>query len=287
MKPRCCVRKRNVGVSSFRNMNKTLHIDVEIAKAALLDKRQLDALCLNLKIKFMFRSSALVFTTYKETSEKLGMGKDKLKKVLDDAMTYGYIRKNVLPNGELRYTATKIRKDKQYSYKVNVEELRNLTFPQLKNLLRKVVLENHIAKLQDTSDTHARGTNPTSVNDIRRMRKRESRMLRKPYNENYIGLSYYRIAELLGVSRRKACQIVREMCLRGDINKVLRCTEFGCDPKACTYTHSYTDGKGGIIVISARYRLGCLVCSNTYTCKNSHICLTNKKSYGKEQKCAL
>lgn len=256
-------------------MSKTLWIDIKEARAALQDKSRLDALCLNLKVKFMFTSSALIFTNYKDTAACLHMGKAKLKRVLADAVTFGYFRKETLPNGDVRYTATKIHDNKSYAYKADLDMLRGLTFPQLKNLLRRAVLENHISMIEGVLDTHVRGTNPSSLKDARKMKARERRMLSKPFNDEYTGLSYWRIADLLGVSRRKACQIVSEMCARGDIRKTTHCVEFGCDPRACTYTHSYIDATGCVIVISAKYRQARLVCRNTYSCLAGHVGVSN------------
>lgn len=259
-------------------MNRAIWIDVKEAKAVLSEKSRLDAFCLALKIKFMFRSSSLIFTTYTETAKNLGMGKTKLKKLLECAIAYGYIRKDEYSGGKVRYVATKMHCDKEYAYKVEENSLPGLSFPNLKNLLRKIVLENHISTIESVSDTHCRVTNPSTADDLRRAKKRESRMLRRDFNEKYVRLSYYRIAKLLNVSRRKACQIVKEMRYSGDICRILHCTEINCDPKACRCSFSYVDGKGSVIVISQATRTGKMVCANSYKCEKRHVGHSNNES---------
>ncbi len=69
-------------------------------------------------------------------------------------------------------------------------EIAKLTLPQLRSLLCDVVVSNKINVIENVSNTHCRAVNGNTIKSVRSAKKREARMLERPFNEKYTSYSY-------------------------------------------------------------------------------------------------
>lgn len=242
-----------------------LRIGISEAQWALGDKNHLDAFCLLIKIKLLFRSSDLKFISYNKCGELLHMDRAKLKRLLEYGCKIGYFERIINKKGNIRYVARKIHTNNEYSYKLRKDDLRKVTFPALKSLVRRIVMENHIRKQENVFNTHNKGMFGVTTKQIRKARKRESRMLKKEFCEAYDGLSYDRISKVIKGSMYQALKITKELSKRRIIRKHNRMEKVEIAPEACTNTFSFRDDFGNRIVVDARYRTAFMVRSNTYS----------------------
>ena len=243
---------------------KRIRIGINEAKFALSDKNRLDAFCLLLKIKLLFRSSDLNLVSYNHCARLLHIDNNKLKRLLEYGCKIGYFR--LEKNGKKRYVARSIHSNDGYSYKLRKDDLTKMTFPALKNLLRRIVMENQVTVPEDVINTHNKGTNGRNAKIIRKALKRESRMLRKKFCDNK-GLSYDRIKDVIFGTMYQAFKVTNQLVGKGIISKRTRIKEIRCDAKACTNNMSIKDIDDSVIVISAKSRSAFSVESNIYRMK--------------------
>ena len=232
----------------------------------------------------MFRSSDLNLTSYNKCSAILHMGNTKLKTLLEAGCTLGYFRKEILKNGRIRYIALKIHSNEEYSYKTRKDDLSKLTFPELKNLVRRIVLENQIRMQEDVFNTHIKGTDGTTMKQIRCARRRESRMLKKNFCEDYRGMSYDRAKKVINSSMYMSIKVMSNLVNRGILSKKHRITFLKDEPITCVRNSSFVDFEGRTIVMGAKNRTIFNVQSNIYSiAKDDCISLSNHGR--KEEKC--
>lgn len=243
-------------------MMKRIRIGINEAKFALSDKNRLDAFCLLLKIKLLFRSSDLNLVSYNHCAKLLHIDNNKLKRLLEYGCKIGYFHLEE-KNEKKRYIARSIHSNDGYSYKLRKDDLTKMTFPALKNLLRRIVMENQVRMQEDAINTHNKGTNGRNAKIIRKALKRESRMLRKKFCDNK-GLSYDRIKDVIFGTMYQAFKVTNQLVGKGIINKRTRIKEIRCDAKACTNNMSIKDIGDSVIVISAKNRNAFSVESNIY-----------------------
>lgn len=243
-------------------MMKRIRIGIQEAKFALSDKNRLDAFCLLLKIKLLFRSSDLNLVSYNHCAKLLHIDNNKLKRLLEYGCKIGYFRFEE-KNGKKRFIARSIHSNNGYSYKLRKDDLTKMTFPALKNLLRRIVMENQVRMQEDVINTHNKRTNGRNAKTIRKALKRESRMLRKKFSDNK-GLSYDRIKDVIYGTMYQAFKVTNQLVNKGIINKRTRIKEVRCDAKVCTNNMAITDFEGSIIVISAKNRSAFSIESNIY-----------------------
>lgn len=243
-------------------MMKRIRIGIQEAKFALSDKNRLDAFCLLLKIKLLFRSSDLNLVSYNHCAKLLHIDNNKLKRLLEYGCKIGYFRFEE-KNGKKRFIARSIHSNDGYSYKLRKDDLTKMTFPALKNLLRRIVMENQVRMQEDVINTHNKGTNGRNAKTIRKALKRESRMLRKKFSDNK-GLSYDRIKDVIFGTMYQAVKVTSQLVNKGIINKRTRIKEVRCDAKVCTNNMAITDIEGSVIVISAKNRKAFSIESNIY-----------------------
>lgn len=243
-------------------MMKRIRIGIQEAKFALSDKNRLDAFCLLLKIKLLFRSSDLNLVSYNHCAKLLHIDNNKLKRLLEYGCKIGYFRFEER-NGKKRFIARSIHSNDGYSYKLRKDDLMKITFPALKNLLRRIVVENQVRMQEDVINTHNKGTNGRNSKTILKALKRESRMLRKKFSNNK-GLSYDRIKDVIYGTMYQAFKVTNQLVNKGIINKRTRIKEVRCDAKVCTNNMAITDFEGSVIVISAKNRSAFSIESNIY-----------------------
>ena len=277
--------QRTVAFVSFfiyRMIMRTIRIGIKEAKFALGDKNRLDAFCLLLKIKLMFRSSDLKLISYNHCAKLLHIDNNKLKRLLEYGCKIGYFRTETI-NGCKRYIANPIHSNKGYSYKLRKDDLTKLTFPALKNLLRRIVMENQVRMQEDVINTHNKGTDGCNAKTVRKALKRERRMLRKEFCKD-AGLSYNRIKDVICGTMYQACKITRELVGRGIITKHKRIEQVRCDAGACIANFAFTDIGGSVIVISGKNRQAFCVKSNVYNLRKDNAINISKHGRRKDVK---
>ena len=237
-----------------------IRIGIEQAKIALSDKDRLAAFCFALKIKFLFRSSDLHYCSKNQAAKALGFNKPTFTQYL---------------------IANKIH-SKDYSYKTRRGELKNLSLPSLKNLVREVVICNKINIIEEVINTHSRAVNGHTISSVRNARKTEARMLKKPFDEKYTGsYSNIRMTQDINGTLYQARKAITSLVKSGRVRKIIQCTEANVDACVCTNNQSFRAADGTIIIISAKYRKGLLRCANKYKVLDSQI---SKAKSGTNQK---
>lgn len=249
-----------------------IRIGIEEAQVALSDKSRLVAFCFALKIKFMYRSSDLHFDSTNRAAKALGFNKKDFARYLDLSIKYGYVRIYINKFGVKKIIANKIQDKTKYSYKTKRGELKKLSLPQLKSLLRKIVVSNKTNIIEEVINTHGRAVDGHTIQSVRNARKTEARMLKKPFDEKYTGgYSYDRMMKDINGTRYQAKKAIDSLVKSGAVQKIIRFTEYGVDACACTNNMSFHLDDGSLVIISAKYRKGQLRCSNRYKVQKTQI----------------
>lgn len=260
-----------------------IRIGVREAEIALSDEDRLNAFCLAIKVKLMFRASDLRFNSLNQLSKKLKTDKKMLKKYLSDAVSFGYLTKKKDEYGKTYYLANKIHDNKHYSYKIRIDEFTRINLCSLKNLVRNVALCNHISKIEDVDNTLRRATYPVTISDMKSCKRRAKRMLSKPFNSNYMRLSYSRIMQVLYCTYYQAWNVTSKLVKKGVLTKKINVTEIGVKPEACGYTQVFHDASNTLIVISARSKKARAIVSNSYKYVMNSIDLANNGRHKKKK----
>lgn len=248
-----------------------IRIGIKQAKIALSDRNRLVGFCFALKIKFLFLASDLHFGSTNQAAKAMGYNKKDFKQYLDLSVKYGYCRIETNKFGVKRIIANKLHDSFQYSYKTRRCEIIKLTLPQLKSLLRDVVVSNKINVIEDVSNTHCRAVNGNTIKSVRSAKKTEARMLERPFNEKYTCYSYARMMKDTCSTRYQVGKTIKKLVKSGAVQKIVQCTEVGIDACACTNNWHYYDAFGNLIIISAKYRKGQLRCANKYKVLKSQV----------------
>lgn len=258
-----------------------IRIGIKQAKIALGDKSRLVGFCFALKIKFLFRASDLHFRSTNQAAKVMGYNKKDFKQYLNLSVKFGYCRIETNKFGVKRIIANRLYDSFQYSYKTRRCEITKLTLPQLKSLLRDVVVSNKINVIEDVSNTHCRAVNGNTIKSVRSAKKTEARMLERPFNEKYTCYSYARMMKDTCSTRYQVGKTIKKLVKSGAVKKIVQCTEVGIDACTCTNSWHYYDAFGNLIIISAKYRKGQLRCANKYKVLNSQV---SKSKSGTNQK---
>ena len=258
-----------------------IRIGIKQAKIALGDKNRLVGFCFALKIKFLFRASDLHFRSTNQAAKVMGYNKKDFKQYLNLSVKFGYCRIETNKFGVKRIIANRLYDSFQYSYKTRRCEITKLTLPQLRSLLRDVVVSNKINVIEDVSNTHCRAVNGNTIKSVRSAKKTEARMLERPFNEKYTCYSYARMMKDTCSTRYQVGKTIKKLVKSGAVKKIVQCTEVGTDACACTNNWHYYDAFGNLIIISAKYRKGQLRCANKYKVLKSQV---SKSKSGTNQK---
>lgn len=241
-----------------------IRIGIKQAKIALSDKDRLVAFCFALKIKFLFRASDLHYGSKNQAAKALGFNKPTFTQYLDLAIKFGYCRIETNKFGVKKIIANKIH-SKDYSYKTRRGQLRNLSLPSLKNLVREAVICNKINIIEEVINTHSRAVNGHSIKSVRNARKTEARMLKKPFDKKYTGsYSNSRMMQDINGTMYQAKKAIKSLVKSEVVQKIIQCTETNIDACVCTNNQSFRTADGTLIIISAKYRKGQLRCANKY-----------------------
>lgn len=258
-----------------------IRIGIDQAKIALSDKDRLVAFCFALKIKFLFRASDLHYGSKNQAAKALGFNKPTFTQYLDLAIKFGYCRIETNKFGVKKIIANKIH-NKDYSYKTRRGELKNLSLPSLKNLVREAVICNKINIIEEVINTHSRAVNGHTISSVRNARKTEARMLKKPFDEKYTGsYSNIRMTQDINGTLYQARKAITSLVKSGKVRKITQYTEANVDACVCTNNQSFRAADGTLIIISAKHRKGLLRCANKYKILENQI---SKAKSGTNQK---
>lgn len=248
-----------------------IRLGIEQAKIALSDKDRLVAFCFALKIKFLFRASDLHYNSKNQAAKVLGFNKPTFTQYLDLAIKFGYCRIETNKFGVKKIIANKIH-SKDYSYKTRRGQLRNLSLPSLKNLVREAVICNKINIIEEVINTHGRAVYGHTISSVRNARKTEARMLKKPFDKKYTGsYSNNRMMQDINGTMYQAKKAIKSLVKSGTVQKIIQCTETNIDACVCTNNQSFRTADGTLIIISAKYRKGQLRCANKYKVLTNRI----------------
>ena len=248
-----------------------IRIGIEQAKIALSDKDRLVAFCFAIKIKFLFRASDLHYGSKNQAAKALGFNKPTFTQYLDLAIKFGYCRIETNKFGVKKIIANKIH-NKDYSYKTRRGELKNLSLPILKNLVREAVICNKINIIEEVINTHGRAVYGHTISSVRNARKTEARMLKKPFDKKYTGsYSNNRMMQDINGTTYQAKKAIKSLVKSGAVQKIIQCTEANVDACVCTNNQSFRTADGTLIIISAKYRKGQLRCANKYKVLTNRI----------------
>lgn len=252
-----------------------LRIDALEAVKYVADADALEALAFAILVKQTFVSSSINDISFRHIKKTLHVGTNTARRCIANGIKLGFLRRG---NNGRRLIANKLH-EKGWSATVSRAMFgkatrtskqtgrRILTISRLKDIIREVVLLNHIRKQNDCTDTHnIRQGKAKSSRDIRRARRRESRMLKTEFREQYIGLSNLRIMKILGAKRGKALSVIKTLIDEKLITRRLRwSTLTGIDNSVSTFAPSVTyDSCGHLQLIWAARNCVRTICSNTY-----------------------
>lgn len=183
-----------------------IRISIDKAKEALGSKEREEALAFALSIKFRFVSSTLKgkYTTKKHVKSLFKIGDEKLTRILNNAVDFGYIRFE-----DDRIIANRLYSDINLTYTIHVDRKVLLNKDAIK-LLRHAVAVNHVGILTFYSDRKTRQANPKTIGDVK---------MRNGKQYFSTGISNFRMAEVLSCKVWKAKQILKELTVKGIFTK--------------------------------------------------------------------
>lgn len=185
---------------------------------AVKSKEALDGLIFAYMIKTTFVSGRINNATTRRVCESLGIGNKVYRRGLKSALERGYVR--YVGNDLI---AANINKRLDYVYPIQKELKRKservisetphcpFKFTELRKIIRKAVIENHILKQNDFCNTIKCSVNPHSKEQLKRAKRRIKRMCGKPIVENGDRLSHKRVMEVANLKRSTAKTLMREM----------------------------------------------------------------------------
>ena len=199
-------------------MIQTININITEAMEAVKSKEALDGLIFAYMIKTTFVSGRINNATIRRVCHALGIGNTICRRGLKSALERGYVR---YEGNDL--IAANINKRLDYLYPIQKELKRKseraisetphcpFKFTELRKIVREAIIENHILKQNDFSNTIKCSVNPHSKEQLRRAKRRIKRMCSKPIVENGDRLSHKRVMEVANLKRSTAKTLMREM----------------------------------------------------------------------------
>lgn len=202
----------------FLRMIQTININITEATEAVKSKEALDGFIFAYMIKTTFVSGRINNATTRRVCEFLGIGNRIYRRGLESALKRGYVRYD---GNDL--IAVNINKRLDYLYPIQKELKRKseraiseiphcpFKFTELRKIIRKAIIENHILKQNDFCNTIKCSVNPHSKEQLKRAKRRIKRMCSKPIVENGDRLSHRRVMQVANLKRSTAKTLMREM----------------------------------------------------------------------------
>lgn len=199
-------------------MIQTININITEAMEAVKSKEALDGLIFAYMIKTTFVSGRTNNATTRRVCEFLGIGNRIYRRGLKSALERGYVRCEgndiiaVSINGRLDYLYP-IQKELKRKSERAISETPHcpFKFTELRKIIRKAVIENHILKQNDFCNTIKCSVNPHSKEQLKRAKRRIKRMCGNPIVENGDRLSHKRVMQVANLKRSTAKTLMREM----------------------------------------------------------------------------
>lgn len=173
-------------------------ISTDIARKAIMDKSMLDSLAFAVQIKTLFESSALKQdnTTYSGLQKTFKIGYTKLRRIMSDAIKYGFIRRD----GNL-IIANRLYSDKDRVGAIRVTKNMLLNKEAVKHI-KRIVIQDHFIQQQRNLDLYKK-------EQIGNMRKKTQTV--RDGKLFFGGTSYKGIAKKLNCSEREAIRFMDEL----------------------------------------------------------------------------
>lgn len=245
-------------------MIQTLLVNIQDTNEAIQSEERFDGYTLAFLIKLTMVSGRINNARLDRMCAILHMGKQTVSRCLKSALRYGYVRRegnDVIANATRRdrldhlYPLTK-KLDRLEKHKTEEDYIPEcpIKFTKLKDVFRKIVIENHVTKQNDFSNTIECSVNPQSEKQFKRARRRIKRMCKGEVVSDTDRLSNIRAASIMRCSKSKAKVIVKELVEGNILTKKTNIeetdidiqeelgiahTEPGFKKKAVFWTHSY------------------------------------------------
>ena len=185
---------------------------------AVKSKEAVDGLIFAYMIKTTFVSGRINNATTRRVCHALGIGNTICRRGLKSALERGYVHREgndviaVNINNHLDYVYPITKNLKRKSERTADDYIRcPFKFTELRKIIREAIIENHILKQNDFSNTIKCSVNPHSKEQLKRAKRRIKRMCSKPIVENGDRLSHKRVMEVANLKRSTAKTLMREM----------------------------------------------------------------------------
>ena len=204
-----------------------LWIGTETIRFVAGHRDRIDALAFAIMIKQERRNSLILNATQRNLKKIFHVGADKLRRLIRDGERLGFLRwygKSLIAN--------KVCQNKHLGYIVSSERFfeastaqdgrLSLSLTKARNIIEEAIIVNQVSMQDSCKDTHNRATAGTSARAIRSAQKRERRMLRNGFCDDFAGLSNIRIQQLIDRKHKKAIGVVKDAIRHGLISKHVR-----------------------------------------------------------------
>lgn len=211
-----CLPPFEVGAAVF--MIQKIRLNLTEAIEAVKSKDALDGFIFAYMIKLTFVSGRINNANTRRICHALGIGNTICRRGLKSALERGYVRQEgndiiaVNINNRLDYVYPITKNLKRKSERTADDSIRcPFKFTELRKIIREAVIENHILKQNDFSNTHECSVNPHCKKQYLRAKRRIKRMCNKPIVENGDRLSHKRVMKVANIKRSTAKNLMREM----------------------------------------------------------------------------
>lgn len=207
-------------------MIQKIRLNITLADEIIHDDKALDGFIFAYMVKLTFVSGRINNANTRRICEVLGIGNRVCRRALQSALKHGYVRLEgndiiaVNINEHRDHACPLLKNLKRISERTKDDLIRcPFRFTELRKIIRKDVIKNHIQKQNDFCNTIESSVNPHSKNELYRAKRRIKRMCKRPIAENTDRLSTKRIMEIANISRSTAKTLMRDMVRGGEIEK--------------------------------------------------------------------
>lgn len=209
-------------------MIQTILIDTTLASKVIQSAEAMDGFIFAYMVKATFVSGRINNASVQRICKVLGIGNRVCRRGLKSALEQGFVRREGRD-----IIANKLDRHLHYVYSLQVKIERNkrcpFKFTELRRIIRKAVIENHVSKQNDFCNTAACSVSPRSRKEYLRARRRIKRMCKKPIAKNADRLSNRRIMDVANLKRSTAKSIMREMVKAKVLTKTVNIEPTGID----------------------------------------------------------
>lgn len=205
-------------------MNKTsraVYVAIPDIQEALASKQDFDVLAFCLLVKLNLTNAEISNATYRRLKEVTHLGTERLRRIIQRGTETGRLAIN---NGKLVVNrisdATKgyaFRFKNKYAKRTKKVKLQfNLTLTQVKDMLRRAVVANHVRMVENIRETSLLTINPKNVREYRKGK----RLLRRLRVWGFtFSISNRRFAEVANCSISKVRDVKRKMIERNELER--------------------------------------------------------------------